>query len=94
MQVLSKHRDERYNGCRLSLKEQHMTAEDIVRERYPAAEARHIKAVFEMGQRAPTQPEHWAVYPAGGLGHQPIATGPTEEAAWTLAAQKVQALGQ
>lgn len=66
-----------------------MGSEEIVRERYPHAESRHYDAVHQIGQKAATQPEYWAIYPAGGLGNQPIATGPTEEAAWTLAAEKV-----
>ncbi len=66
-----------------------MNSEEIVRERYPDAEAQHHEAAYQMGQGASTQPEYWAIYPARGLGHQPIATGPTEEAAWTLAADKV-----
>lgn len=66
-----------------------MGSKEIVCEHYPNAEARHCDAVHQMGQKAATQPEHWAIYPAGGLGHQPIATGPTEEAAWALAAEKV-----
>jgi hypothetical protein len=66
-----------------------MNSEEIVRERYLNAEAQHHEAIYQMGQRAPTQPEYWAIYSASGLGHHPIAVGPTEEAAWTLAAEKV-----
>ena len=66
-----------------------MTMEEIVRERYPEAEAQHFEAVFQAGQKAPTQPEHWAIYPSKELGHQPIATGNTEAEAWKLASKKV-----
>lgn len=65
------------------------SAEAIVRERYPDAELQHHKAGYEMGRAASIQPESRAVYPAGGLGVQPLGVGPTAQAAWGAASTKV-----
>jgi hypothetical protein len=71
------------------MKPEDISAKDIVRERYPSAQAQYHEAVYQIGQKASTQPGYWAIYRAGGLGHQPIGTGPSEEAAWVSASEEV-----
>jgi len=66
-------------------------AEATVRKHHPNAELQRHEAVYETGQKAPVQPEHWAVYPQLALGVQPLGTGSTAAAAWEAAAAKVAA---
>lgn len=65
------------------------SAQQIVKEKYPQAEAVHHPATHQMGQSAPTQEAHWAIYVAPGLGQRQLATGPTEHAAWVNASTEV-----
>ena len=67
-----------------------MTPEQIVRSRYPNARARHRPPVFETGQSDPYAPESWVVHASESAGAE-IGAGPTEQAAWQAAAQKVKA---
>jgi hypothetical protein len=64
-------------------------AEEIVRGCYPDAKSHCHEAVYQMGQNAPYKAKSWAIYPAGGLGQEPLGNGPNEGAAWADAATTV-----
>jgi hypothetical protein len=64
-------------------------ARQIVRERCPNAVAQRYKAVHQLGQSAPIEPERWVIYAEPGLGQQVLGSGPTEAAAWTEASTRV-----
>ncbi len=66
------------------------SSEYLVREKYPNALAKFHDAVHELGQTAPVEPAHWAVYPNEGLGYEALGTGPSEVAAWAAASANVQ----
>ena len=68
-----------------------MDAIEIVRARYPQAEARHHAPVHEDGGRRPTRAGYWAISPSAGQGTRFLGRGATEAEAWTRAAATVQA---
>jgi hypothetical protein len=66
-----------------------MTPQEIVRSRFPRAEAIYREPVYVLGQREPYRQGGWFVFSVRALGAEQLGSGPTEEAAWRSAAAVV-----
>ncbi len=68
-----------------------MTPQEMVRSRYPHADALNQKPVHVSGQPAHFPEGGWVVLSAPVLGAEVLGNGSTEEEAWSVAAKQVKA---
>ncbi|WP_152051849.1 hypothetical protein [Tautonia marina] len=66
-----------------------MDPQQIVRSRFPHAQAIHREPVYVLGQREPYMPGGWVVLSSPTLGAEHLGSGPTEDAAWAAAADTI-----
>ncbi len=66
-----------------------MTPQEIVRSRFPRAEAIYREPIYALGEKDPYRLGGWVVLSAHAVGAEQLGTGPTEEDAWSAAASAI-----
>ena len=66
-----------------------MDAQDVVLDRYPAAEAREEPPIFQHGEAMPIEAGHWVICASSDLDDKPLGSGTSESKAWEDAARRL-----
>src|SRR3989442_899762 len=73
----------------LSLEGENVTSEEVVRQRYPHADAQDNRNQDQASRPAPTRAVRWTIYAASG-NQVVLGEGHTEEQAWADAAERLK----
>ena len=69
-----------------------MDDEELVRDRFPGADACEEPPIFEHGKLSAIDPGYWSIHADADFASEELGHGPTEELAWADAARHVRKL--